>query len=126
MIEKPPYGAECNGCGGCCEDQLCPLASIKFPNWRAPCPALAKNAAGVKTCDLINDPTRFVPVLGVMVGREALSKGAAILCGAGLGCDALKPGEVAAPETSKRMRAAAMRAYSKTEIKEAKRNWGIR
>ena len=37
---KPRYGAPCNGCGVCCQQELCPLGTTAFGAVPAPCPAL--------------------------------------------------------------------------------------
>ena len=111
-LEKPPYGSECNGCGGCCEDQLCPLASAVFPDWRTPCPALEPSGVRAKTCGLINDPMRYAPVRIAVQGRKGLS-------------GAIKPGEIVDPAVRANFVRAAVRAYSKGEIRDAKRWWRL-
>ena len=40
-ISKPPLGAPCNGCGLCCQREVCGLGIEVFGEIPAPCPALA-------------------------------------------------------------------------------------
>lgn len=41
VIEKPAYGAPCNGCGYCCQQEVCAIGLVAFgPATPAPCPAL--------------------------------------------------------------------------------------
>jgi hypothetical protein len=45
LIDKPAYLAPCNGCGKCCQAELCPVAEMAFGRSEpAPCPALLFDA----------------------------------------------------------------------------------
>lgn len=92
MLMKPPHGAPCNGCGQCCMDQLCPLATAIFGARPGPCWALERKGVGY-ACGLVESPNDWAPVQVLLHGRDATSKAAAILIGAGLGCDARAEGE---------------------------------
>lgn len=37
---KPPFGMPCNGCGLCCQMEICAIGAVAFPKAAAPCPAL--------------------------------------------------------------------------------------
>ena len=37
---KPTFGAACNGCGVCCQQELCQVGADVFGPGAAPCPAL--------------------------------------------------------------------------------------
>ena len=124
-VVKAPYGAECNGCGGCCADQLCPLAIAVFPGWRAPCPALEPSGEA-SVCGLIVDPMSYAPVRIAINGRAGLSGAAAILCGEGMGWDAIAPGEEVSEDARRAFRRKGEKAFSKTEIRNAKTWWGIK
>jgi hypothetical protein len=91
---KPAYGSPCNGCGVCCEKELCPLAAALYDRWAGPCPALLPaDAKGAKACGLIADPARFFPLKVRRFGAGELSRTAALINGAGLGCDYPLPHE---------------------------------
>lgn len=111
--EKPPHGEPCNGCGGCCEASRCPLGAHVFgpgPD----CPALTDDG-----CGLVLTPRMFFP------GSEAeLRDAAALLIGAGIGCDALLEGEL--PNLSWRARLYRYAARQGARLKRAKRAWGIK
>lgn len=87
-MDKPPHGQPCNGCGLCCRDSVCPLGEtvLGVPRDR-PCPALRKAQDGTSACGLVVEPEAYAPVLAFLNGRESLSRAAAFLIGAGLGCD---------------------------------------
>lgn len=38
--EKPLFGMPCNGCGLCCQMEICAIGAAAFPKATAPCPAL--------------------------------------------------------------------------------------
>ena len=38
--EKPLFGMPCNGCGLCCQMEICAIGMMAFPKATAPCPAL--------------------------------------------------------------------------------------
>lgn len=91
MLTKPRHGQPCNGCGGCCAAQRCPLAQIVFgPGGR--CPALEVQLPAF-TCGLIDHPERYAPGVVTRHGARDAGRAAAVLIGAGLGCDALVEGE---------------------------------
>jgi hypothetical protein len=86
-ITKPPHGAPCNGCGYCCEEELCPLASMLFRRVEGPCPALQPDRDR-RICGLMANPGQYAPVRAFVVGTKALSDAASVLIGVGVGCDA--------------------------------------
>lgn len=73
-------------------DQLCPLASAIFGDRPGPCWALERKGIGY-TCGLLEHPETYAPVQVMLHGRDATAKAAAVLIGAGLGCDAQAEGE---------------------------------
>ncbi len=79
MPLKPKWGEPCNGCGYCCQRQVCLLGlSVFGANTPAPCPAL--NLLGDKyACGLIEAADEMSPVAGFAI-RAVL--------GVGVGCDA--------------------------------------
>lgn len=93
MLNKPPHGAPCNGCGGCCIDRRCPLGERLFgPGGN--CPALERVIPSLAfTCGVIRRPAHYAPAVVAQHGEDAARKAAALLMGAGLGCDALIAGE---------------------------------
>ena len=121
---KPPHGAPCNGCGLCCMTSLCPLASHHFKRGglEAPCPALERTPAGY-TCGLIANPMTYARAIALEHGVEATSAAAAVLNGAGLGCDARLAGEQADPAFYRK--AAQWDRERRREIIKAKRIWRI-
>lgn len=40
LPSKPRYGSPCNGCGFCCQMQICWIGEKAFPGAVAPCPGL--------------------------------------------------------------------------------------
>ena len=95
MLEKPPHGQPCNGCGQCCADQLCPLGASVFgePVDRR-CPALEPDGERF-ACGLMSNPMVYAMRLTLLHGKEVMSRTAAHLIGAGRGCDAQLDGEPA-------------------------------
>lgn len=92
MIEKPPIGDPCNGCGLCCRAQVCGLGSftlglVKNYGERAdgPCPAIVERDDGSITCGLVNRPKDYSPA--ARGSTHDLRAAAAMLIGAGIGCD---------------------------------------
>ncbi len=121
MLEKPAYGEPCNGCGRCCEDELCRLAQKVFGPRPGPCPALAASDEGFG-CGLILTPERFVPEAAALHGTTAMSEAAALLCAAGAGCDAQGHDE----EVGEAVRArvlGATRLRPEAEIEHARETW---
>jgi hypothetical protein len=123
-VKKPLYGEPCNGCGHCCDDQICPLAAAVFSNWRAPCPALEPSGEA-RVCGLINNPTKYAPVRIAIQGRSELSLASAHLCGAGVGCDAIAAGEVVDFARRQYFQRQARRAARSSAVLAAKRVWGL-
>ncbi len=118
MTEKPPYGAPCNNCGGCCRDALCPLAQVLFGSRSGPCPALTDAGCGV-----VIDPVRYAPVQCAINTAKTMSEGAALRIGAGVGCDAVAPGEFHDPAIGARLRRAF--SISRLKIRAAMLMWGV-
>lgn len=56
------------------------------------CPALEMRLPTF-TCGLVDNPSKYAPMIVAKHGREDASKAAAILIGAGFGCDAVLVGE---------------------------------
>ena len=119
MRAKPPHGAPCNNCGGCCRDQLCPLGRHVFRRGGGNCAALTDD----NLCGLVVSPERFVPNLAAQHGRDALSRGAALLVGAGYGCDALLEDEAYDATFGAYVRAEAEKR--RLEIDIAAKIWGV-
>jgi hypothetical protein len=88
-IPKPAYGSPCNGCGKCCEIELCPLAAALYRTWKGPCPALTPASEGSMTCGLVTMPGHYWPQKARRWGERELSRTALIIIGSGLGCDYL-------------------------------------
>lgn len=121
--EKPAYGSPCNGCGQCCQDQLCPLGARVFKRWRGPCPALeGKDEAFV--CGLVMNPRRYAPARTACKGAPCMSNAAALLIGAGCGCDGWREDETPDPEARARMMADGLVAAKTKTIARARRAWG--
>lgn len=103
LPEKPPYGADCNRCGACCIAILCPLGTRLFRRTTGPCPALTFSP-GRADCGLVLEPARFAPPIPLAVaGPGKLAEAAAILIGAGAGCDAAVAGEALDPDARQRI-----------------------
>lgn len=94
--EKAPYGHPCNGCGLCCQNEVCPLGQIVFPRAQAPCPALERNGERY-VCGLVRHPEAYQPAKTALYGADALRKAAEIGVGADIGCDAKMRGEATHP-----------------------------
>ena len=91
---KPKHGTPCNGCGWCCMVTRCELAQHVFSLGEfGPCPALTQTSATTYGCGLVLDPRKYVPARAASKGVAALRQAAAILIGAGNGCDAGRTGE---------------------------------
>jgi hypothetical protein len=93
MIEKPPHGAACNGCGRCCEYELCAIAARLYRRLEGPCPALTPQPDGTKVCGLVVDPKAHSPARVRRWGEFDARRTARLLIGAGFGCDAVAEGE---------------------------------
>ena len=79
---------------------------------------------GRKICGLVHDPRFFLSMTCADTRHETVSKAAALLIGAGGGCDALKVGEVAPTGARTRLIRKA-EAMDKEEIRRAKKVFGI-
>jgi hypothetical protein len=114
-LAKPPHGAPCNNCGQCCLDSVCPLGAHLFGRTVGPCPALRPD----RKCDVVCDPKRYAPRSTLLVSAKDLADDAAVLIGAGAGCDALLAGEARDLAFSRRLRSMAGGARAAA----AKRRW---
>jgi hypothetical protein len=45
VIQKPDRGAPCNGCGWCCQQEVCGMALEAWPEAEAPCPFLRSDGS---------------------------------------------------------------------------------
>lgn len=121
MLIKPPHGTPCNGCGECCVDRRCPLGVHVFGPG-SDCPALRRKAGSIeRVCGLVTQPADYAPKLAARESADTLSKAAAILTGAGMGCDALVEGET----PNHAWRAWIARKMDREAFQEAGRIWGM-
>ena len=123
MIEKPPHGSPCNSCGQCCAEQLCPLAEHVFGFEQGPCPALDYDRDKKSRCGLVISPARFAPLQTLRYGAEIMTKGAMVLIGAGIGCDAQLIGEPRDPSFALRLRT--YRIQFDADLLDGCLAWGI-
>jgi len=91
MLQKPPHGTPCNGCGQCCMSSRCPLGAALFGPG-SDCPALEVKLPGF-ACGLVENPGRYAMDIVFKHGEATVSQAATYLIGAGVGCDALIEGE---------------------------------
>lgn len=122
QIEKPPYGAPCNGCGVCCATSLCPIALTLFD--AAPCPALARLDDGRQACAVMSDPRAYAPARVALHGLANVRRAAAVILCAGLGCDAAMPGEERMTAAGKAMWARGL-SIPDRRVAWAKKVWGL-
>lgn len=122
--EKPPYGHPvCNGCGRCCQEELCPLASFVFLQIEGPCPAL-EDVGDRFSCGLVNHPEQYAPFRSAAMGRNALSRAATLMIGVGVGCDGqLESEEGSNPEY--RARLESLKPGIKRKVAQALHVWGV-
>lgn len=85
-IEKPPFGAPCNGCGYCCEMEVCAIGKVAMgENAEAPCKMLL-HEHGRNWCRLVL-AENFLNQQGLC--EPVFTNALAI----GKGCDSTKEGE---------------------------------
>lgn len=92
-LAKPPHGAPCNGCGLCCQHELCQLGIFVFDKATGPCPALTPADGGRFICGLVASPATWSPVRTALHGVKTMAEAALFLIGSGVGCDAHLIGE---------------------------------
>jgi len=124
-IEKPPYGTPCNGCGLCCQNEICPLGEIVFPRAQAPCPALVVDGDRY-ACGLITTPQTFRPLKASIYGVEELRAAAVIGVGAGIGCDAQLLGELEPPADFVRELSRVTKESTRSRARKIEKLWGSR
>lgn len=111
LDRKPPHGAPCNRCGLCCVATLCDLGRHFFGRAAGPCPALRFDQEGNSACGL------------TLCGEQKYSDAAALLIGAGDGCDARFNGEWTNTEFHKHQ--ARLDVERADEIAKAKALWSM-
>ena len=124
---KPKHGTPCNGCGWCCMITRCELAQHVFSLGEfGPCPALTQTSATTYGCGLVLDPRKYVPaVRAVSKGVTALRRAAAVLIGAGNGCDAGEAGEWRDRAYDAALEARGRAPENVKTRRRAKRLWGV-
>lgn len=85
--EKPRFEQPCNGCGYCCTQEPCQLASDILGATEGPCPALEWRD-GRSWCGLVSNPGRYLPVERIDLEPGSLSALLAGVLRLGAGCDA--------------------------------------
>ena len=123
-LPKPLHGAPCNGCGRCCKDQLCPVCQRIFGKpWLRQCPALvATNSLAPYGCGLALNPGHYTAA--APSEHQDLANAAALLIGAGFGCDALDAASER-PNLKWRREVKSKLLRRAAEIRAAKLLWGI-
>lgn len=122
-LKKPPHGEPCNGCGWCCQSQLCPLAWAVFGgDQNRQCPAL-EEAEGRAVCGLVAHPMAYSMVGTLKHGAAAMGGAALTLIGSGVGCDALAEGEE--PSDALRERSKQEFRNRRNLVKPAMKMWGV-
>lgn len=77
MLQPPPEGQPCNGCGYCCREEVCGLGLEVFgKDQTAPCPALVERD-GRTWCAVIETATSLNVAFGTHI---------ALRLGIGAGC----------------------------------------
>ena len=87
VLQKPPFGEPCNGCGECCKEYLCLLGREVFERNEGPCPGLEAEEDGIYMCGLVLHPARYAPTQVALRSEEELKEAATLLIGSGWGCD---------------------------------------
>lgn len=91
--QKPAYGSACNHCGICCRASTCGFGEkvLKLESRKGrPCPAYDAELGG---CGLVLHPELYAPERTREHGAQALSDGAKLIMGAGVGCCMILEGE---------------------------------
>jgi hypothetical protein len=123
-LAKPAYGAECNACGWCCRNQVCPLGSLVGLGVDGPCPALEPDGER-QICGLVKRPGKYLPARVAMRGAEKVSAAAALLNGVGMGCDAKSEDEPDNPEYRRRHMTQSSAAEFQKRLDKAARVLGV-
>lgn len=89
VLDRPGFGAPCNGCGQCCKEQACDLSIDFLKSKVAPCVAL-EHEDGRYWCGLVRNPAKY---LGLQEWAQKwatieLSPKFAGMLRLGAGCDA--------------------------------------
>lgn len=82
ILKKPCLGSPCNGCGHCCQVELCKIGEMAFPETPAPCPGLLYRD-GRYWCDVVISEQRAFDT-GELTTPPILAE----MLGIGRGCDA--------------------------------------
>jgi hypothetical protein len=122
---KPPHGSPCNRCGGCCMATLCPLAQKVFRFEIGRCPALIWSPENPEaSCGLVAEPAKHYPLAVLQAGgEENAGKAAALLVGAGTGCDARINGEAPNEAFYEELRRWDRR--NESAVRRARKVWGV-
>lgn len=80
VLRPPKWGEPCNGCGVCCQEEVCEIGVAVFATKIAPCPGL-KAREGRYVCSLLS------------LARGARRAFLAFRLGIGTGCDRYIGGE---------------------------------
>jgi hypothetical protein len=123
---KPAFGSPCNGCGRCCEEELCSVAEGVFEQRRGPCPALLLDVVTKRSlCGLMIHPEMFAPEATDRYGRKDMGQAVALLVGVGHGCDAIAPDEPEPSPAILRMIESRAQAIPLELAHLARRLWGV-
>lgn len=122
-IAKPAYGDPCNGCGGCCRAELCPLGHAVFGGeLQRECPAIEMDGPRV-ICGLVAHPMTYRMAKSLQHGMAAMSSAARAMIASGSGCDAKLADE---PENEEFRASLYERLHEKRQVvRAAKKLWGI-
>jgi hypothetical protein len=88
------------------------------------CPALTQTSATTYGCGLVLDPRKYVPARAASKGVAALRRAAAVLIGAGNGCDAGFTGEWRDKVYAAELEARKRLAENVKASRRAKQLWG--
>jgi len=91
MLEKPQVGQPCNGCGLCCEHEMCDVGAYSLGYVSVfgectvgPCPAL-ETLGERRVCGLYRDPSFYLD-LSCSPSLEELRSAFSVLLSFGCGC----------------------------------------